>query len=236
MRNSMTARTLLWALIALAISTVPVSAQQEGPHYAGLVIVHGDGRVITRCVSFSEETISGLDLLRRSGLALTVSPFGGMGYGVCAIDGEGCGEGEACFCQCESAPCRYWVYSHRRPDGSWALSGVGASGRRLADGDVDGWVWGDGSVAPPHLEFSEICPAQKPSPSPLATPSVPPLETSPEESPLSGTPEVSPFSSPVLETSQARGALTPSLIGYIVFGVIVVGLIVAFLLARRRRV
>ncbi len=167
-------------LVAGALLVASPTAAQEPPHRAGLVVVHGDGRAVTRCVSFAEEAITGVDLLRRSGLSVTLSAFGGLGYGVCAIDGEGC-QAENCFCQCQGSPCAYWVYSHRQPDGSWAISGVGASSWQLRDGDVDGWVWGDGSTAPPPLPFEAICPEdaapppteQQPSPTAAGSPTAP---------------------------------------------------------------
>ncbi len=91
----------LLLLLALAL---PAQAQEETPHRAGLVVRHGDGRVVTRCVTFSEESISGVELLRRSGLAATFAAYGGLGYGVCVIDGQGCDSGD-CFCQCRGATC-----------------------------------------------------------------------------------------------------------------------------------
>ncbi|HEC36251.1 MAG TPA: hypothetical protein ENI39_06935 [Anaerolineae bacterium] len=151
-------RSAIILLLAAALLGVgPAMAQEPPPNQAGLVVVYGDGRVVTRCVSFTEEAISGADLLRRSGLSVVMTFYGGLGYGVCAIGGKGCGTGQECFCQCRGATCTYWVYSHRQPDGSWAVSGVGASSWLLHDGDVDGWVWGDGTVAPPVVSFEAVC-------------------------------------------------------------------------------
>lgn len=176
--------------IALLL-TAAVVAQSAPPHRAGLVIVHGDGQVVTRCVAFDEEAISGIDLLRRSDIPLVLSAYGGLGYGVCAIDGEGCADGQDCFCQCRGNPCAYWTYSHRRPDGSWAISGVGAAGWLLHDGDVDGWVWGDGTVAPPALALSDICPdpsVAEPTATPAATATLLPLPAVPASLPAASAP------------------------------------------------
>jgi len=156
---------LLVSAVVLA-AALPALAQGPPLHRAGLVVVHGDGRVVTRCVAFGEETLTGADLLRRSGLPVVLASYGGLGYGVCAIDGEGCGVGQDCFCQCRGATCAYWSYSHRQPDGSWAISGVGASAWLLRDGDVDGWVWGDGAVAPPVVSFEEVCGSGSDAPGP----------------------------------------------------------------------
>lgn len=199
-------RILILGLILTAALTVPVSAQQPDLHQAGLVVVGGDGSVTSVCVSFSEESISGAELLRRSGLGVALDAYGGLGYGVCEIGGEGCPAGEDCFCQCRSSPCAYWVYSHRQADGSWAISGVGASGWQVQGGDVDGWVWGDGSTAPPVVTFEQICPAD---PAPTATPA----------SSLAFASSTVP--APAAE-AQRRDT---SILRYGVFGVVVLGLV-----------
>jgi len=179
------------ALLSALLATASVQAQETPPHRAGLVVVHGDGRVVTRCVTFEGESITGADLLRRSGLPVVLSVFGGMGEAVCAIDGEGC-PAEDCFCQCKGGACAYWTYSHLQPDGTWSISVVGAGAWRLRDGDVDGWVWGDGSVTPPSLSFDEICGAS-PSPSPTSPADVDPrLTPSPSPSPASPLPSSPP--------------------------------------------
>ena len=151
-------------LVLLTALVAPIRAQQTDLHRAGLIVVHGDGSIASACVAFSEEEISGAELLRRSGLAVTLGAYSGLGYGVCAIDGEGCPAGHDCFCQCRSSPCAYWVYSHRQPDGSWSVSGAGASSWKVRDGDVDGWVWGDGSDAPPSVTFDQVCPPDEDPP------------------------------------------------------------------------
>lgn len=122
------------------------AAGQELRH-AGLVVVFPDGRTETRCIAFAEEEISGVELLRRSGLPVVFSGFGGLGSGVCRIDDVGCSDPDDCFCQCRGADCAYWSYFALR-DGEWDFQNVGPSQRRLRDGDVDGWVWGSGRTAP----------------------------------------------------------------------------------------
>jgi hypothetical protein len=192
-----------------------------------LVVVHGDGSVVNVCIAFAEEGISGAELLRRSGLEVTFDAYGGLGYGVCAISDEGCGAGQDCFCQCRGSPCAYWVYSHRRPDGSWAISGTGASGWQVRDGDVDGWVWGDGSTAPPVVTFEQVCPSDEAERDlPVAA-----------RSSISPTLAPAPFPSPVASSSQSAppttAASTPpapargrdsNLFGYAILGSLALGL------------
>ena len=228
-------------ILALTAALVaPVEAQQPGLHRAGLVVVHGDGRVVTACVAFSEEGISGVDLLRRSGLTVTVGAYTGLGYGVCEIDGEGCPAGQPCFCQCEGSPCAYWTYSHRRPDGSWAISGVGAGGWQVHDGDVDGWVWGDGSTAPPIMAFEELCPPEGDLPAVPTATSQPVLATItpaplPNVSPTPPGPTVSEGGGDAVPASEAAGGEQGvNLLGYTVFGVVILGLVVWLIVGRLR--
>ncbi|MGC9025301.1 MAG: hypothetical protein ACP5NB_10840, partial [Chloroflexia bacterium] len=157
-------------LLALLLGGLGPSWAQ-GPHQAALVVDFGDGRVLVRVVSFAEETISGVDLLRRSGLEVAMVS-GGIGTAVCAIEGVGCPPTpQECFCECRGTPCRYWAYFHLR-DGAWVYADRGAADRRLGDGDVDGWVWGDGRIPPPLLTWEEIR-AAAPPPAPTGEPTAP---------------------------------------------------------------
>ena len=228
---TMRLRISVLSLILVAVLITPAQAQQEDPHRAGLVVVHGDGSVINTCVAFSEESVSGAELLRRSGLGVTLGAYGGLGYGVCAIGGEGCPAGRDCFCECRGSPCAYWVYSHLNSDGSWAISGVGASGWEVRDGDVDGWVWGDGSAAPPAVAFEQICPSQG---SGLAGPTA---AASP--SPHTASATTAPQATEVSEN--AKSAIQPvagerdsAVWGYSALGVAIVGLVSWLILSKYR--
>lgn len=139
------------------------SAQAQAPNRAGLVVVHGDGTVETRCVGFAEETLSGYDLLAQSGLALR-SEVTSMGQTICALDNEGCDESSTCFCQCQSSPCIYWSYWQLDGE-TWRYASLGAGSTTLRDGAVEGWVWTEGRIGqdaermPPPLTFDDICTA-----------------------------------------------------------------------------
>lgn len=148
---------LLAILIALALLGVTWAMAQEGrPSYAGLAVVHGDGRIVTRCVSFAEAEISGLDLLQRTDVPSEISSGEG-GTTLCSLDGEGCPASD-CFCRCEDDLCRYWNYFVLLDNTTWAYADAGAGERTLTDGDADMWVWGPGEEPPPALSFEEICP------------------------------------------------------------------------------
>jgi hypothetical protein len=210
-------------VILVSMLTTPAQAQQPDPHRAGLVVVHGDGSTISTCVTFSEESISGAELLLRSGMGVTLGAYGGLGYGVCAIGGEGCPAGQDCFCECRGSPCAYWVYSHQSSGGSWAISGVGASGWQVRDGDVDGWVWGDGSAAPPAVAFEEICPSQGAGPAEhtaAALPSPNAASTTPATYATEGSENSKPAIQPVADERDS------SVWGYSALGVVIVGLVI----------
>jgi len=147
---------LLLSLISAisAITPAPARAQATG-NQAGLVVVYGDGRMITRCMAFFEPQISGADLLSRSGLSIVVEA-GPLGLTVCSLNGEGCPSTD-CFCECHGTPCVYWNYYYGNPDGSWTYAYVGAASRQITNGDVDAWLWGESSTLPPSLTFDAIC-------------------------------------------------------------------------------
>jgi hypothetical protein len=156
---------LLFLLLVLGgLLPAPVAAQEE--NQAGLVVVYGDGRVVQQCVRFAEETISGYDLLRRSGLPSSVEASA-IGPTVCSIGGEGCSfPQESCFCRCQGSPCVYWSYWRLEAGGSWRYQALGAGNTLVADGDVEGWHWAEGTTrdaaAPPAVTFAEICRAAAP--------------------------------------------------------------------------
>ncbi|MCH7697398.1 MAG: hypothetical protein IH865_00465 [Chloroflexi bacterium] len=149
----------LWGLVVLligAIVGVGATSGQE-PNHASLVVVYPDGRVETMCVEFDEETISGAELLRRSGLSVVFSGAGGFGEGVCRIDDTGCSDPGNCFCQCSGGDCAYWSYFALNDDREWQFQQIGASQRTLRDGDVDAWIWGSGRAPPAGAELAGQC-------------------------------------------------------------------------------
>lgn len=162
---------LLLLLLALAVATRPGVAQEDSPagNRAALVLRLGEERVESRCVSFAEESISGYELLRRSGLDLEVQEVG-MGVKLCRVDDVGCPAGN-CFCECRGEPCTYWSYWHWN-EGEWQYSVAGASSYAVSDGALEGWSWGPGTpseaIAPPQLSFDDVCNAPAVAPTAVA--------------------------------------------------------------------
>ncbi len=112
---------------------------------AGVVVDHSDGSRVVEVVEFPGETITGLQLLQKTGLELktNVSSFG---TAICAINGEG-QPGDDCF---GDPQWRYWAFSTLGLDNQWISSMVGAGDAIVRNDDIHGYffsVWG--SVEPP---------------------------------------------------------------------------------------
>jgi len=163
--------TICLALILLlapaVVETGPRGAHAQQANRVGLVVEHGDGSVTTRCIEFSEQEISGYDVLTRSGLNVVAAFESGMGAAVCAVGGEGC-PAESCL-TCDVP--NYWAYWHL-DGGAWVYSPIGVSSYTVHDGDVEGWRWGGGDP-PDVIQFDQIC-----APPPTDTPA-PPTDTPP---------------------------------------------------------
>ncbi len=155
---------LLFALLLGLGSASPPAAAQEGDHHAGLVVQFADGGTRQYCVAFAEESITGLDLLLKSGLDVKVESYGSMGALVCKIGADGCDfPAQPCACLSYGPGGVYWSYSHLK-DGAWKVATQGAAGYKIRDGDVDGWAWSSGK-APALATFAQICPAVQTQPS-----------------------------------------------------------------------
>jgi hypothetical protein len=158
-----TAAGLFVVLAACAVAPSPAS---EGSGRAGLIVGLPDGSFASACVTFAGGEISGQDLLRESGFAVTMDEGNALGTLVCSIAGEGCAfPDQPCLCHCRGAgPCSYWAYFNRTDEGAWAYAVQGARLHRLRDGDLDAWIWIDRSLAPEdvptppeNLTFENVC-------------------------------------------------------------------------------
>ncbi len=217
----MTRRTLLIPLLLTALCLLAgatVASAQGVDHRAGLVIRYGDGSVQTKCVSFSEPSITGEDLLQRSGLAVTLDYNAGIGGAICSINNQGCAFPIAdCFCQCNGLQCEYWAYYHRTGDG-WQYSQVGSSTYQVTDHALEGWSWGSGNFSsgtePPAISFDEICPALATvTPTATLTLTPPPMPTRrPTPTP---TPSSEPVAVPEPATILLVGSGLAGLVAYV---------------------
>lgn len=144
--------------LLIALGALPGRAAQEPVHAAGLVIDYGDGRVSYAWVPFLEESITGIELLERSGLSLVSVSFGGLGDGICSIEGTGCGVGEcrSRLCQTSDRESPFWQYIRQDESGEWKAFGLGASQSTVRDGDIDGWAWTGTPPKLPEISMSDI--------------------------------------------------------------------------------
>jgi hypothetical protein len=160
------AAAVLAALASLALPVAPSVAPflanplaapacaGAGPHHAALVVTHGDGSTVTRCVAFATASISGEQLLNASGISWSGQSFAGFGQAVCAVDRE-----PATYATCPGKD-RYWAVFVARSGGGWQLSAVGVSATTLRDGDAEGlrYVPASGTPSAPSSPRG-VCPA-----------------------------------------------------------------------------
>ena len=153
---------ILAALASLApVASVVPGCAAAGSNHAALVVEHADGSVVTRCVAFDTDHITGEELLNRSGVAWSAQTFGGFGDAVCALDGE-----PAKYAECPGKD-RYWAVFVARAGGSWQLANVGISTMTLRDGDAEGFRYVPASGVPAApVSAAGVCAAAAATPSP----------------------------------------------------------------------
>ncbi|MBC8077034.1 MAG: hypothetical protein H7Y32_13235, partial [Chloroflexales bacterium] len=124
-------RALLALLAVLTLGVGAPGAQASTTNHAAVVVQFADGTTDVRRISFTEPSISGLEALRRAGLAIEE-----RAGAVCRVERVGCPAAD-CFC---AAP-QYWAYYHQR-GGQWQYATTGAAAYQVTDGAVEGWSWG----------------------------------------------------------------------------------------------
>jgi hypothetical protein len=196
--NHQAYRVLLLLFLLLFLSSaglyLPDLYAQES-NRAGLVVLFGDGTYVTRCVEFTEAEISGYELLVHSNLGIEVKADPGMGVLVCRIGPEGCPPDD---CMCGFPP-NYWSYWHR-VEGEWVYAYAGASANMVQNGDIDGWVWGEGTL-PVDVSIEAICQGSvadtpQPPPTPASTDTTIPTDV--------------PTSAPTVMTTEPADTSLPS--------------------------
>ena len=164
-RSPLSRGTVAFVVIALIAAGFirpggPLATAQAGDtiNVSGIFVDYGDGRTSHAIVPFGEDTISGVELLRQSGLSLLSVEFGGMGEGVCAIEDTGC-DLSACrarLCQTGDPDSPFWQYVQRASDGTWQPAPLGASSSVIEHGNVDGWFWTGTTPRTTAVSLSEI--------------------------------------------------------------------------------
>ncbi len=143
-------------LAVVALGFLPVRGQ-EPVDYAGIVIRPGDGTVTYAYVPL-DEPITGIELLRRSGVSLVTVAFGGLGEGVCRIEETGCDIGpcRTRMCQTGDRNSPYWRYFQLNDAEQWIASPLGGSGTMIAPGQIDGWSWTPDEALLPEVDIAAI--------------------------------------------------------------------------------
>jgi hypothetical protein len=203
-----------------------VCAYADGASHVAVVVQHGDGRVLSRCVSNAG---TGTQVLDAATIQYATVHFGGsLGDAVCQVDGEpSTPPGGFTRDNCLGNP--YWGLWAARRGGSWSPTSHGVTNTTFADGDAEGLRYGDGSTPP--ASPAGTCPQAPPAtatpagggPSPLPTgnrnPSPPTREQAsgptagPEPTAAAGTdygagPAISPTPSPAASPAAGYVALT----------------------------
>ncbi len=216
------------ALLGLAGRPLSALALPWQPNRAGLVVQFNGDEVKTACVRFAEDTLTGYNLLTRSGLAVNSLTDPSLGTAVCGIENTGC-PADDCFCAMPD----YWAYWQQGPAG-WAYASTGAAQTEVISGSLNGWSWGEG-IAPPAYSFQDICrygdapvslDAVEAEPEPSAT--MPPTQMQ------TAAAATEPTSAPP-DTDGADSTAPASRTGLIFFGALLLGLVVGFILIRLRR-
>jgi hypothetical protein len=148
---------LVLLLLATVVGGTSARAADGELHHAGLIIRHGDGQQTYAYVTFPEDEISGLELLERTGIEQVTVSFGGLGAGVCSLEGEGCPTGQCRRNVCQSgANAPYWRYFRQVEPGTWEPAPLGASSTRVSNGTVDAWVWTSGEAELPAVTLADV--------------------------------------------------------------------------------
>jgi hypothetical protein len=187
---------LLLALIASAAgvgASAELASAATSPHRAAVIVDTG-GTVHKVVITFTEDSISGLDALQRAGANPVVYSMG-PGGAVCRIFGVGRDAGPNCLGG-QDGDNRYWAY-FRAPAGTstFKYSSIGAGLGRVHDGDVEGWKFGTGT-APAYVSLAS-----------LTTPPPPPPSTTPATKPATVVPPGG--STPGAAPGPAGGTATP---------------------------
>jgi hypothetical protein len=197
---------LVAAMVYGSVTALPARAATTN---RAAVVVEVNGVIHTAKVTFSTDSISGLDALRSAGFDPLVRVFGGNGGAVCALDigatTIGCPADNTCL-TCD-AP-RYWAYFRAVAGATqYTYSVAGAGLTQVHDGDVEAWTWSTGTPPSRFVSFRDVW---GPDPPPTTRPVVTtPPTTHPPSSPstvtgLSTPTPTAPLSSKGSATTTAR--------------------------------
>jgi hypothetical protein len=137
------------ALTALVGGDFILENVDQGTSRAGLIIDPGDGNWTTACISFSSDSINGMDLLMESEIDFSTTDDGFME----SIMGISNPQGGNMYWS-------YWVWDGRE----WQFNETGASASSVQKGTIEAWLFSSWETfpSPPPASvptFREICPS-----------------------------------------------------------------------------
>ena len=170
MRRGPAGLAALGAIVGLIVAGSvggPGSARADTMHRAA-VIVEGDGQVRRIVVEFPEDSITGIELLRRAGADPVVYAYSGIGGAVCRLFGVGRDAGPDCLGG-TNGDARYWAYFRASAGSStFRYAAVGGGSTSVRDGDVEGWRYGTGA-SPTYASIDSILGISPPPTAPPPT-------------------------------------------------------------------
>jgi hypothetical protein len=119
-------------------------------HRAWVVVQHGSGQVVQRCVGFDADRIDADRLMRQSGIEYRTETYAGVGRAVCQLDDE-----PDRYTECVPADRPAWVGLLAARGGRWQQARTGYASIQLGDGDALGWQYRDELSAPPPPPLPE---------------------------------------------------------------------------------
>ncbi|MEA2631791.1 MAG: hypothetical protein QOE66_2010, partial [Chloroflexota bacterium] len=160
-------RILLSGILGLALlvpaSVIPwpgsaATCAAVSTHRVAVVVQHLDGATLSRCVAFTNDSITGEQALAGSHIEAGLLPSGGFGKAVCQLDNEPTTYPPTCW----TGTSPFWALFVAHGSG-WSYSTVGVSSIVLHDGDWLGFRYQSQSQhAPPSSDGD--CPDPTPPP------------------------------------------------------------------------
>jgi hypothetical protein len=113
-------------------------------HKAYVVVQHGGGASVQKCVGFDAEQIGGEDLMKKSGIEYQTQDFSGVGKAVCQLDNE-----PAQFSECFPKDRPFWAMYVSQGGSGWQQGQSAYTAVSLKDGDALGWEYQSATASPP---------------------------------------------------------------------------------------
>ncbi len=224
--NAYSTAEAILGLSGIPLENVGIAAASN---QAGLVVYYGGDQIYTTCVSFTQTSISGLDMLKASGLAVQSATNPSQGTAVCKI-GEVGSPSSDCF---GSMP-NYWSYWVMGTNG-WEYSATGADQTQVTNGNVNGWSWGEGSP-PPVITFQNTCQGVAfVLPTSTETPVAATLTPEATSKVTAATPSAATASELAPQPTPTASGSQTSMQTYIIYGVLLLVLAVVILVLFRSR-